>query len=48
MAPLDKFTPDHAIVDKTSPSFNEEIPIGFDASQEGKWIRAPVHSPRVR
>ncbi|KAK1008768.1 hypothetical protein LTS01_002041 [Friedmanniomyces endolithicus] len=35
MAPLDKFTPDHAIVDKTSPSFKEEIPIGFDASQEG-------------
>ncbi|KAK1061775.1 hypothetical protein LTR12_001952 [Friedmanniomyces endolithicus] len=34
MAALDIFTPDHAIVDKTSPSSDEGIPTGFDAGQE--------------
>ncbi|KAK1023375.1 hypothetical protein LTR33_018070 [Friedmanniomyces endolithicus] len=34
MAALDIFTPDHAIVDKTSPSSDEGIPSRFDAGQE--------------
>ncbi|KAK0941985.1 hypothetical protein LTR29_006403 [Friedmanniomyces endolithicus] len=34
MAALDKFTPDHAIVDKTSPPSDEGLPTGFDAGQE--------------
>ncbi|KAK0274166.1 hypothetical protein LTR35_007053 [Friedmanniomyces endolithicus] len=34
MAALDKLTPDHAIVDKTSPPSDEGLPIGFDAGQE--------------
>lgn len=34
MATFDKFTPDHAIVDKTSPSSEEGVPDGFEPTQE--------------
>ncbi len=47
MAALDIFTPDHAIVDKTSPSSDEGIPSRFDAGQEGEITCAPVNSSRV-
>jgi hypothetical protein len=34
MATPEKFTPDHAIVDKTSPSTEVGIPEGFENVQE--------------
>jgi hypothetical protein len=33
---MDKFAPEHAVVDKTSPSSEEGIPDGFDDVQEGQ------------
>lgn len=35
MATFEKFTPDHAIQDKTSPSSDEGVPDGYDSIQEG-------------
>ncbi|EMC91895.1 hypothetical protein BAUCODRAFT_78869 [Baudoinia panamericana UAMH 10762] len=39
MAVPNKFTPDHAIVDKTNPSEDRPVPDGFDSVQEGELQR---------
>ncbi|KAK4574542.1 hypothetical protein LTR86_001383 [Recurvomyces mirabilis] len=47
MATQAKFTPDHAVVDKTSPSEEMGVPDGFDSVQEGLALFSDGYNAQI-